>query len=54
MTWINVSDLKGWDAMIAKNYFISGIPYSFILNKDLKIIAAERAFTDEEIEKFLK
>jgi len=53
MTWINVSELKGWETTVAKNYFIAGIPYSFLLDKDRKIISAGRSFTNEEIEKYL-
>jgi thiol-disulfide isomerase/thioredoxin len=54
MMWINLSELKGWETKIAKDYFISSIPHSFLLDQDRKIIATERAFTIEEIEKYLK
>jgi thiol-disulfide isomerase/thioredoxin len=54
MTWINVSEVNGWETKIAKDYFVSGIPFSFLLDKDRKIIAAKREFTSEEIEKYLK
>jgi hypothetical protein len=30
------------------------LPYSFLLDKNRKIISTERAFTAEEIEKYLK
>src|SRR5258705_6782174 len=53
MTWINVSELKGWKTTIAKNYFISGIPFTFLVDKNRKIISTESALTDQEVEKYL-
>lgn len=39
LTWINVSDLKGWQSIAAKTYSVSAIPMSFLLDKQGKIIA---------------
>ena len=53
MTWINVSELKGWETRIAKNYFVSGIPFNFWLDKDRKIISTTD-LSEKEIEEYLK
>jgi len=39
LTWINVSDLKGWQSIAAKTYSVTAIPMSFLLDKQGKIIA---------------
>jgi thiol-disulfide isomerase/thioredoxin len=53
MTWINVSELKGWNTTIAENYFIKSIPYGFWIDADRKIISTEN-LSDSEIEKYLE
>ena len=40
MTWINLSDLKGWDSIAAETYLITGIPANFLVDPKGKIIAA--------------
>jgi peroxiredoxin len=39
LTWINICDLKGWNSPVVKDYFITGIPQSYLLGPDGKIIA---------------
>jgi thiol-disulfide isomerase/thioredoxin len=38
MTWLHVSDLKGWQAAAGKLYGVSGIPFTVLLDKQGKII----------------
>ena len=52
MTWINVSDLKGWDNSLAKNYYVQSIPFALWLDGTGKIIGAE--LSEKEIEKYLE
>ena len=37
--WIHVSDLKYWNSVVVPAYYIQGIPASFLLDKEGKIIA---------------
>jgi len=37
--WIHVSDLKYWNSVVVPAYYIEGIPASFLLDKEGKIIA---------------
>ena len=37
--WIHVSDLKYWNSIVFPAYYIDGIPASFLLDKEGKIIA---------------
>lgn len=39
LTWINVSDLGGWQSSAAKLYNVTAIPKNFLLDKQGKIIA---------------
>jgi peroxiredoxin len=39
LDWTHVSDLKYWNSVAAKDYNITGIPFSILLDKDGKIIA---------------
>jgi len=39
LVWTHVSDLKYFDSQAAKDYNISAIPYSILLDKDGKIVA---------------
>lgn len=36
--WVNVSELKGFESTLIKDYFISYIPFLFLLDGDRKII----------------
>ena len=37
--WIHVSDIKEWNSVVVPAYYIDGIPTSFLLDKEGKIIA---------------
>lgn len=39
LSWANVCDLKGWNSPVVKDYFINGIPQSYLLSPEGKIIA---------------
>lgn len=39
LTWTHVSNLKGWDCEVARQYGVESIPTNFLLDKDGKIIA---------------
>jgi len=39
LEWTHVSDLKYWNSIAARDYNITGIPFSILLDKDGKIIA---------------
>lgn len=39
LTWAQVSDLKGWNNEVSKNYGITAIPFSFLVDPTGKIIA---------------
>ncbi|HTX88369.1 MAG TPA: TlpA disulfide reductase family protein [Bacteroidales bacterium] len=41
LVWNQVSDLKGWFNLVAKQYGIMSIPSNFLLDKDQKIIARD-------------
>jgi len=51
LTWHHVSELKQWDSNIVKQYSIEGIPTSYLLDKEGKIIA--KNLRAEELEQFL-
>ncbi|MHB9011210.1 MAG: thioredoxin-like domain-containing protein [Ignavibacteriaceae bacterium] len=38
LSWINISDLKGWSGKSASDYFIYATPTMFLLDRDKKII----------------
>jgi thiol-disulfide isomerase/thioredoxin len=39
LTWIHVSDLKGWNSSAAQAYKVNSIPYTVLLDKSGRIIA---------------
>ena len=39
LTWTHISDLKGWKNAVAKQYGVSSIPHTILLDKDGKILA---------------
>lgn len=41
LTWIQISNLKGWEDPIAKRYFVDGIPATFLLDEKGIIIARD-------------
>ncbi len=51
LTWVHVSDLKGWQNEAAKMYAVSAVPMNFLLDKNGKIIA--KNLRSEELHKKL-
>ena len=41
LTWIHISNLKGWEDPIAKRYFVDGIPATFLLDEKGVVIARD-------------
>jgi len=41
LTWIHISNLKGWEDPIAKRYFVDGIPATFLLDEQGVVIARD-------------
>lgn len=41
LSWVNLSDLKGWKTSLATHYKIRGIPRNMLLDKNGKIIAIQ-------------
>ncbi len=41
LSWVQVSDLKGWDSPVAKLLNIEKLPTSFLVDEELKIIAKD-------------
>ncbi len=56
LTWLQLSDLKGWESDVVKLYGIRGIPMNFLLDKEGKIIAKGLQGTslEEKLEKVLE
>lgn len=52
ITWPQVSDLKHWDCEPAKQYGVTSIPATFLLDKDGKIIA--KNLRGEDLEKAIE
>ncbi|MEO7982832.1 MAG: thioredoxin family protein [Bacteroidota bacterium] len=52
LTWINVSELNGWENSLAKSYFINAIPFAVWLDGNRKIIGT--ALSEKQIEEYLK
>ena len=41
LPWIHVSDLKGWNNLLAKRYFVDAIPFNILIDKNKKIVATD-------------
>lgn len=56
LSWIHVSDLKGWDSKPAMDYGVDAIPASVLLDKEGNIIAvnAEGDELDKKLKELLK
>ena len=52
MNWVNVSDLKGWNGIAVKDYFIYATPTMFLIDKNKKIIS--KPMSIEELRSFFK
>jgi hypothetical protein len=56
LTWkYHVSDLKKWDCSPAKDYGVTGIPKTYLLDKEGKIVAINPhgAALEREVKKLL-
>ncbi|HEY0175855.1 MAG TPA: TlpA disulfide reductase family protein [Pedobacter sp.] len=51
LTWLQVSDLKGWDNEARKLYGLSGVPGNFLISPEGKIVASN--LTGEKLNKKL-
>lgn len=57
MPWIHVSDLKGWESSIVRQYGIDAVPSIFVLDEDNRILAKQlrgerlRAFVEQQLNK---
>ncbi len=54
--WINCSELKGFETSLAKDYFLSYIPFHFLLDGDrqiLKVYPGRDRVSDSDIEEVL-
>lgn len=49
LSWNHVSELKQWDSGVVKQYGIEGIPASFLLDKEGKILAKNLRGTELEV-----
>lgn len=52
MTWLQLSDLQGWDNHAAKMYGIQSIPFTIIVDSDGKLIKG--ALRGEDLQAFIK
>jgi thiol-disulfide isomerase/thioredoxin len=41
LTWVHISNLKGWEDPIAKRYFVDGIPATFLLDEKGVVLARD-------------
>ena len=39
LTWVQISDLKGWEVSAAKDYNIAALPYNLLISPEGKVIA---------------
>jgi peroxiredoxin len=51
LTWMHISDLKGWDSKAAQLYRVDAIPSNFLLDPEGRIIAKD--LRGEDLEAFL-
>jgi thiol-disulfide isomerase/thioredoxin len=51
MSWINVSELKGWKTSLAQHYFVNSIPFTLWLDKDKNVL--QKDLTEAEISSIL-
>jgi len=52
-SWVNVSDLKGWQSDLVKSYYLNYIPFRFMLDgnrKILKVLPATQLPSEKDIE----
>ena len=51
MTWLQLSELRGWDSDVAKKNGVQAIPHTVILDKEGKILASD--LRGDELKKFV-
>lgn len=51
ITWIQISDLKGWNNVVAKRFFIDVIPYNILIDRNKQIIGSN--LSPESIDQLL-
>lgn len=51
MPWLQLSELRGWDSYVAKQFSVNAIPYTIIANK--KGIILKKGLRGEELEQFV-
>lgn len=51
MTWLQLSELRGWDSEVAKKNGVQAIPHTVILDKDGNILASD--LRGEELKQFV-
>jgi len=55
MTWTQVADGKGWDAVIAKMYVVDSIPACWLVDGDTgEILAEENALRGDRLQPTLE
>ena len=56
LTWTHVSELKGWETSASRMYQVTGIPATFLIDKDGKIVARNLRgpALEDMLEKLLK
>jgi len=55
ISWLQVNDLKGWDALSAAKWQVDAIPASFLIDKDGNVVAinAEKQELENKIRQLL-
>lgn len=51
LIWTQLSDLRGWDSYAAKNYNVTAIPYTIIVDKNAKIMVS--GLRGKKLEKYI-
>ncbi len=51
-SWLEVSDLKGWESAACNKYNVSGLPYHILINPEGKIV--KTAVSNQELVEVLK
>ena len=52
LSWTHLSDLRGWESYAAKEYNVTAIPYTIVVDRNAKIIAT--GLRGEKLEKFIE
>ena len=49
--WVQMSDLKGWENVIAKHFYVTSIPHTIVVDQQGKIL--KRGLRSEKLEEFV-